>query len=203
MTSLIACVPSVILQMHRYTLFSSRASKPSLFSPGFSAPSKIQPPPSYNISGKAGGDTAEFPDMGGGFLSGGMGNGGIGDGDHGLLGGIEDDSISTKTASKPAAGEKRQGNPFLAGGFFGGDGGKGSAGGDGGGDDDSKGQPVGGGTAEESGRDAANVGRGGGGGGGFPGGGLFSFMAPGESISTIDKFTEVSAWPESAVTLIF
>lgn len=77
-------------------------------------------------------------------------------------------------------------------GFFGGgrqDGGGGGAGGGGGGGRE-------GGAGDDV--QGAGVVRGGGGGGGgrgggggFPGGGLFSFMAPGNSISTIDKFSEV------------
>lgn len=135
--------------------------------------------------------------MGGGFLEGGsMGNGNKGDDDF-FGGGIEDGP--TPTATSTAAGAKASAPPA---------GGNGGGGNGISGDKENMtttptpsgqmqeplvGRQMGGGGGEgRGGGRVAGLGGVGGVGGGFAGAGLFSFMAPGNSISTIDKFTEVS-----------
>lgn len=145
-------------------------------------------------------------------------NGGDGSGG-GLLGGIEDNQQPRPAASSSSndkeAGGNDQGQKSNAPGhpdnnasimerLFGSGGGAGAgpSGGQAGGTGTAEGRGGGvqrGGVGDGgggSGDGGAVAGGGGGGaaaagGGGFPGGGLFSFMAPGNSISTIDKFTEV------------
>lgn len=154
------------------------------------------------------GDATVFPDMGGGFLdssgSGNQdGNNVNGKEDSDLLGNgaLEKNSQSTPVGDKAgenisakrgegennekkSKGETR--GSFLGDLLGGGGRGGGSNGGEGNG-------LQGGGTATAEGVGEGKGGRGRGGtGGAFPGQGLFSFMPPGTSISTIDKFTEVN-----------
>ena len=138
--------------------------------------------------------------MGGGFLEG-NDEDGSGDGNNDLLGGAleentsatsirdngnEDGSATRFEREKPERDGKQKARESFLDGFLGG----GSR---------EDGTRVGGvtSTAISDPRDGGSVaGAGGGadgtGGGGFPGGGFFSFMAPGNSISTIDKITEVN-----------
>lgn len=153
---------------------------------------KVSPIILCSRSAKANGTASEsassFPDMGGGFLSGGMG-GDDSDNDNGLpeddgRGGVEDDRPAIPTGQPSSSRENEKEEQSLGSfidGLFGGSHLK--EGGDAG---------AAGGNGDANGRDGRGGGGGvAGGGGGFPSAGLFSFMAPGNSISTIDKFSEV------------